>query len=512
MVLLRFILLFIFTSTSIWAQKLIILHTNDHHGAFMANKNGEFGLAAQASMVKKVREQAAKDGDIVLVLSAGDINTGAPESNMFKARPDIEAMNAMGYDAMTLGNHEFDITAEELAEQKKIANFEFLAANIKHEDGTQAFEPYIVKEIQGKKIAIIGLTTAETPNMSPPLNRQGLKWEDPVDSQKALIRRLKKENDIVIALSHLGFVKDEKPGRKYAGDMTLAKANPDLDVIVGGHSHTELQKAVVVGQTSIFQAKESGQFLGRIEVDMSGPKPKVLNSRLMPVKNVIPDAKVASLLATYLKKANDVMGEKVGRLLAPLSGGRDFIKLEDSPLLNLAAQANKDAVNADIGISNARSQRTGLFEGDITIRDLRAVSPFNNTVTYVELDGKELWKTMEIFNQNYLQQSDQNIAFSKGFEIRLANGQVSEIRLNGEIIEKGSSRKFKLALGNFLSEMVDDFSYLRTHPSFVNSMIDETEAMAMLFRNRGSVSPKDLRFGAIKNLDLKVCNEHLVSP
>jgi len=495
--------------TLTWAQKLIILHTNDHHGAYMANNSGNYGLAAQATIVKQVREQAAREGKHVLVLSAGDINTGAPESNMFQARPDIEAMNAIGYDALVVGNHEFDVTPDELSQQRKLANFEFLGANIKTEDGSHAFTPYIVKDVGGKKVAIIGLTTSETPHMSSAINRPGLTWSNPVESEKALIKQLKKDYDMVIALSHLGFIKDEKPGQQFPGDISLAKANPDIDVIIGGHSHTELKEGVVIGETSIFQAKESGEFLGRVEVDLSGKKPKILGSKLIPVKDVIPDQKVASILRPYMERAGKELNERVGYLRGKMPGGRGFLKVDDSPLGNLLAEANREAAAADIGISNARGLRTGLEPGDISIRDLTAVSPFNNTVTYVDLTSDELWKTVNILNEKYLQASNQNVYFSRGFEVRISNGVVSEIVFKGEPVAKGSKQKFRLALGNFLSEMVTDFDYIKHHQTFVNTGETEVRAMAEYFKARGTLDVKDLTLS--NHVKLDDCNYFFLS-
>lgn len=461
-------------------------------------------------MVKKIRAEAAQEGATVLVLSAGDINTGAPESNMFMAKPDIEAMNSIGYEAMVVGNHEFDVTADELAEQQRQAKFPFLGANIKRADGSDAFDPYIIKDVQGKKIAIVGLTTAETPNMSSELNRVGLNWEDPVNSQSKLIKQLKKENDMVIALSHLGFFHDEEAGKKYPGDITLAKANPEIDVIIGGHSHTELPDGVKQGKTSIFQAKESGMFLGRVDVDLSGPTPKVMGSKLIPVKNVIPDKQVAALLDNYLRQAKSVLDEKVGKLKGKMPGGRGTIKIDDNPLGNFVAESHKRFTHADIGISNARSMRTGLDAGEITMRDLTAVSPFKNTVTYVELSADELWKTMEIVNENYLKATDQNIYFSKGFELVREDNVVTEIRLNGKRILRGQEDTYRIAMGNFLSEMVHEFNYIKIHPTFVNTGKLETEAMATYFREFDTIDDKKLKF---KNLvNISPCDRHLLEP
>ena len=148
--------------TTVFAKeyKLTILHTNDYHGHFKSS-NYAGGLAAQSTLVNIVRAEVAEAGGYVLLLSAGDVNMGTPESDMLDAEPDFKAMNIIGYDAMTLGNHEFDKPCEEaLLKQKEWAEFPFLAANIvKKDTGEYLVEPYIIKEFDGLKVAILGLTT-----------------------------------------------------------------------------------------------------------------------------------------------------------------------------------------------------------------------------------------------------------------------------------------------------------------------------------------------------------------
>jgi 5'-nucleotidase / UDP-sugar diphosphatase len=498
-------------SFSVLAQKLVILHTNDHHGQFMSSPEGNFGLARQATMVNEVRQTAQQNGAKVLVLSAGDINTGAPESNLFRARPDIEAMNAIGYDAMVVGNHEFDIPYEALKDQQKMAKFEFLGANIKYENGKAAFTPYITREIDGKKVAIIGVTTLETPDMSAKVNRPGLVWENPLTAQRTLVKQLKQDHDYVIALSHMGYYANEVSGLPYPGDEALARAIPELDLIIGGHTHSEIHTPVKIGKTSIVQAKEGGQFLGKIEIDLSGSTPVITDYKLMPVKNVDADLKVASILDPYLASAQEKLSRKIGFSKIELKGGREAVNTADSPLGNLLAEAKRESVGADISFVHGRGIRASLPKGDVTLRDVLSVSPFGNTVTTAELNGEEVWKTMEILNRKYVSVPGENTYFSRGLTLEIENKQIKRIFLNGQEIPRTSSGSYRVATGNFLTEMVPEFEFIRKHPSYMNTGKTEVEAIENYFKKLSTIEPKKLIHGSIKSPGKGPCGQVLMN-
>src|SRR5690606_10221122 len=143
--------------------KITILHTNDHHGHFWRSEYGEYGLSAQKTLVDGIRKEVAAQGGSVLLLSGGDINTGVPESDLQDAEPDFKGMSQIGYDAMAIGNHEFDNPLEVLFKQEEWANFPMLSANIYDKaTGKRLFQPYHIFDKQGIKIAVIGLTTEDT--------------------------------------------------------------------------------------------------------------------------------------------------------------------------------------------------------------------------------------------------------------------------------------------------------------------------------------------------------------
>lgn len=186
--------------------KLTILHTNDHHGRFWHNSYGEYGMAARKTLLDQIRSEVAAEGGTTLLLSGGDINTGVPESDLQDAEPDFKGMNMLGYDAMALGNHEFDNPLEVLRKQEEWAEFPMLSANIyDKETGERLFQPYQIFEQQGIKIAVVGLTTEDTAKIGNPEYIGGVDFRDPKEEAKKVIEQLKEtENpDVIIAATHM---------------------------------------------------------------------------------------------------------------------------------------------------------------------------------------------------------------------------------------------------------------------------------------------------------------------
>ncbi|MDU6412820.1 MAG: metallophosphoesterase, partial [Yersiniaceae bacterium] len=264
---------------------ITILHTNDHHGHFWQNQYGEYGLSAQKTLVDAIRKEVAEQGGSVLLLSGGDINTGVPESDLQDAEPDFRGMKMIGYDAMAIGNHEFDNPLSVLRQQQKWAGFPLLSANIYQKStNTRLFQPYAIFQPQGLKIAVIGLTTDDTAKIGNPENFTDIVFHKPADEAKVVVEELRKTEkpDVIIAATHMGHYDNGNHGSNAPGDVEMARSLPPgyLDMIVGGHSQDpvcmagENKKQVdyVPGTpcapdrqngTWIVQAHEWGKYVGR---------------------------------------------------------------------------------------------------------------------------------------------------------------------------------------------------------------------------------------------------------
>lgn len=221
--------------------KITVLHTNDHHGHFWRNEYGEYGLAAQKTLVDGIRKEVAAEGGSVLLLSGGDINTGVPESDLQDAEPDFRGMNLVGYDAMAIGNHEFDNPLAVLRQQEKWAKFPLLSANIYQKStGERLFKPWALFKRQDLKIAVIGLTTDDTAKIGNPEYFTDIEFRKPADEAKLVIQELQQTEkpDIIIAATHMGHYDNGEHGSNAPGDVEMARSLPagSLAMIVGGHS------------------------------------------------------------------------------------------------------------------------------------------------------------------------------------------------------------------------------------------------------------------------------------
>ena len=208
--------------------ELVILHTNDHHGVVLPN-DGRGGLAERATFVKSVR--AANPN--VLLIDAGDINTGTALSNMFAAEADFLAYNKIGYDAATFGNHEFDGTQGKLEAQLKLAQFPYISSNIKTADGKfLGSGQYLIKDYDGFRVGLFGITTLRTKVIASP--DKSLTFLPEIEAAKAVVETLKNREkaDIIIGITHMG---DKKEAPDHVTSPELAAAVPGIDVILDGH-------------------------------------------------------------------------------------------------------------------------------------------------------------------------------------------------------------------------------------------------------------------------------------
>jgi 5'-nucleotidase/UDP-sugar diphosphatase len=192
----------------------------------------------------------------VLLLDAGDLNTGAHESNFFKAVPDIVGLNYIGYDAMALGNHEFDHPISILKKQERLANFPFLSANVKTKGGARLVRPYTIKRFQNFTVGIFGLTMKETEMIGNPEHVLDLVIEDEVKSAQKMVKALRGKVDILIALVHMG----SGMTKRGQGDW---RKREGIDLIIDGHTHTDLTEPLFVNQYTDRASLEVGLKVGQ---------------------------------------------------------------------------------------------------------------------------------------------------------------------------------------------------------------------------------------------------------
>lgn len=373
------------------AKSLTIVHVNDVHGNVVDNGNDVIGFA---KLKAKVDELKAANPN-VLLLNAGDTLHGTTFATLSNGESIINLMNLVGFDAMTPGNHEFNYGYERLLELKEMAEFPFLGANIlKEEDNTSDFEPYFIKEFEGFKVGVFGLSTEETKVKSHPDNTKGIKFENPVDSAKKMVEELQAEGvDFIVLLAHLGIDEESEITAK-----TVAENVEGIDIIVDGHSHSDLPEGLLVNDTLIVQAHEWTKKIGVVEItiedgNMSNIVVKHLNYE--ETKDLTPDPVILEKI-TEIDQTNKVFLERViGKALVDLEGTREVVRKSESNLGNLATDAMLSITGADVVITNGGGIRASIPEGDITVGSILTVFPFTNYPVVIEVSGATIMEALE---------------------------------------------------------------------------------------------------------------------
>lgn len=382
-------------------KKIVIVHTNDIHGRAwpFLREDGKWmgGYAAQANIVYQLKQEAEKENAAFLLLSAGDVNTGVPESDFTEGKPDFEAMNLMGYDAMTVGNHDLDRGLSLLEKQKTWAKFPFLTANIKSKTSVkEPWEASVLIEKNGIRIGIIGVTTDQLLNLILTEHAQKLSVHNPKTSTRKEIQKLKQQGvDLILVLSHLGVAESGLGLHQYVtnDDRKLARSLPEIDLIVGGHSHTFLDSGILEGDALIVQAGYRGDFLGKAEIFWNPKEKKVVSKKASlievdPEKGV--DKEVKETVNSYKKLYEKELSEPVFESKEIIIGQRNRIKTLELPLGSLVCDALRAEMKTDLAFFNSGGIRSNLPKGTVRRRDILEAFPFRNTVATGTLKGREV--------------------------------------------------------------------------------------------------------------------------
>ncbi|HSP21011.1 MAG TPA: 5'-nucleotidase C-terminal domain-containing protein [Planococcus sp. (in: firmicutes)] len=398
---------------------LSLMHLNDTHAS----------LDNAAKQVTAVKEHRAENPD-ALLLHAGDVFSGTLYFNEFQGEADVALMNLMDFDAMTFGNHEFDLgTSEEghkaLQEFVAAAEFPFVSANvdfsgdplfnglfqtkISHTPEDSNIYTGIVKEVNGEKVGIFGLTTEETEDISSP---ELISFsEDYLDDAQIMVDEFEAMGvDKVIALTHIGF--DDNPA--VDNDLMLAEGVEGIDIIVGGHTHTELEEPFVVDEdgtpTVIVQAGQYGANLGTLDVLFDGEGVVFASAgELIDINTHAEDAEAVKVLAPFKEKVKEISEQEttataLEALTSPRSGddlNAPSVRKNETALGNIItdgmlAKAKEFDENVVMAFQNGGGIRAGIDQGPITVGEIITVLPFGNTLATMDITGADLKAAFEV--------------------------------------------------------------------------------------------------------------------
>ncbi len=396
-------------------KTITLLDTTDSHGHIMpwdyyTNKPADLGLAKIATLVK----QARADAPDALLLDCGDTTEGTPFAYYFarkdtaKPNPEIVAFNAMHYDAMAVGNHEFNFGLDVMWKAKRESHFPWLAANIKqtYANGGPFIPPYFIKELAGIRIGIVGFVTPRIPRWEIPANYKGYEFESIVETAKTVIPEVRKQVDLLVVIMHSGIDRDPETGiapNRAPADAEnaaweLAETEPGIDVIFFGHTHRELPEKVVNG-VLLSQPKNWGMSLSRADVKMSKGSTGVWHieskhSRTIPVTSqVAPDPEITKLIEPYQAEVQKYLDTPIAKSEKPLSG--EYGRYQDEPLLDLIHKVQLEAGHADVSMATIFYPGVTVPAGAVTIRDASALYIYENMLYTVEMTGAQLKDALE---------------------------------------------------------------------------------------------------------------------
>ena len=403
--LILFIALFALFLSLVGAQdesySLTIMHTNDVHGHHQPQRDGSGGAARQATVVQQIRSEV----DNHLLLDGGDRFTGTLFHVQYRGQDSVQIMNAIGYDAMALGNHEFDDGSEVLANFVKGLNFPALSANIDFsEDPLLAglIEPSVVLDVGGEPIGIIGLTTPETDILASPSEELVFHYNLVEITQEQVDSLSAQGINKIILVTHIG----------YGADLEVAQSVSGVDVVVGGHTNTFLSNTysgargeypTVVESASgepvlVVQASTKTVYLGRLDVefDAAGVLTDWDGDAILLSRYITPDPDISDLIAGLAEPIAELASQPVGESAVALTGTSPrTCRITECLLGIVITDAVLENTGVDIVLQNGGGIRADIDEGEVTLGEVLNVLPFGNLISTLELTGADVLAALE---------------------------------------------------------------------------------------------------------------------
>ncbi|AJC81082.1 5'-nucleotidase protein [Rhizobium etli bv. phaseoli str. IE4803] len=470
--------------------ELNILHINDFHSRIesinkfdstcSAEEEGKkecFGGAARLKTAIDQRRQALS-GKNVLLLNAGDNFQGSLFYTTYKGAAEAEFLNLMKFDAMTVGNHEFDDSEDGLATFLDKVQFPVVTANVKATAASKLgdrIKPSLVLDVGGQKIGIVGAVTNDTPELSSP--GPNVTIEDDVQTITAAVQDLKGQGvNKIIALTHVG----------YPRDLAFIAKIPDVDVVVGGHSHSLLSNTDPKAEgpyptmvdnpggykVPVVQAASYSKYLGDIVVnfDDNGVVKDAKGEPILIDSSFTPDPAVVTRVAELAKPIEELRKKVIGASEGPIEGDRKVCRAKECSMGNLVADAMLDRTKnqgVTIAVQNGGGLRASIDGGDVTQGEVITVLPFQNTLATFEATGADIVKALE----NGVSQIDQGAGrFPQVAGLKFSFDQSKPVgsRVSDVQVKEGDNfapidqaKTYKVATNNFMRAGGDGYSIFK---------------------------------------------------
>jgi 2',3'-cyclic-nucleotide 2'-phosphodiesterase/3'-nucleotidase len=395
---------------------ITILSTTDLHGNILpidyyTDRPDARGLAKVGSIVRQARRENPTG---TLLLDSGDVIQGSPLESMHNrinnapADPMMLAMNMLGFDAMAVGNHEYNFGLAVLEKARREADFPWLSANTFRAGTTETYHrPYIVKELNGVRVGVLGLTTPGIPSWENTGNYAGLEFREPLAEARKWVTVLRdtERADLVVVAMHMGVEEDLRTGEPNPGDVTnenralaIARQVGGIDVILMGHTHRNIPSLAINGAL-LMQANAWGRHLARADLYLerdAGQRWRVAGrqARTIPIEETTPaDQEIAAMVEPYDRETRVWLGRVIGESSAALTAGD--ARFRDTAILDLVQRVQLDAGHADVSMVASFNPQARLPRGPVTVRDIAGLYVFENTLVVLDVTGEQLKDALE---------------------------------------------------------------------------------------------------------------------
>ena len=466
---------------------ITIISTTDLHGNILpidyyTNKPEARGLARAATIIKAAR----RENPNLLLLDSGDTIQGTPlayyhnKKNNAPPDPMMLMMNALQYDAMAVGNHEYNFGLKVLEKARGEARFPWLSANTYHAGSDRTFyKPYIVKEVNGLRVGVLGLTTPGIPNWENRENYAGLEFRDPVGEAKKWVGVLRDQErvDLVVIAMHMGIERDMRTGETNPGQapnenaaVAIAEQVPGVDLILMGHTHREVPSLIVAGGALLTQANYWARHVARADIYLERDEARgnwrvvAKSSRTIPVDGVEADAEILKLAEPYDRETQTWLGRAIGESAGELTAAD--ARFRDTAILDLIQRVQLEAGKADVSMVASFNPEARIPRGPVTVRDIAALYVYENTLVVIEVTGQQLKDALEhsakYFRAYVPGKSASDLIDEKipGYNFDIAEGvtydldiskpvgqRIQNLQFRGQRVDP--AQKFRLATNNY---------------------------------------------------------------
>ena len=470
--------------------RVTLLFFNDLHGHLtpFAAKTGEGkvqvgGVARMASLIRSIRAENKIKGIPTFVLVAGDILQGTPMSTVFQGEPDIACLNAMGVDAMTVGNHEFDFGIRNFLDLRKQAGFPFLSANVVWKaSGRPVCDPFVTIPLGGgTAMTVIGVTTTQLMTTTRPANVRDLAVRDGVETVGSVFTRVWEKGPVVV-LSH----------SRHRTDRAIASAVPGLAAIIGGHDQILLSPLRWVGSVPVLQAFEKGRYLGRADFALGhdSRKAELISHAYIPVTaGIEPDPAIAALLHPYRSRLDAEFKEVIGHAAVFLDAERERVRYEETNLGNLVTDIVREHTGADIALVNSGGLRSSIDAGAITLEDVFKTMPFANEIVVLDLTGAEIRQTLSRSVQGTREDEDGGFLQVSGATFTVRGDVVEQVTAGPHGRPLRDDHTYTVAVPDFLAAGGDGYKLFAGKPGYKTGS-PLRELIVDTIRTRGTVGAK----------------------